>query len=391
VPCCVDRRGADPVPENYSPGELIFLAVELYRFTSDRLQLERAWPHIAAAARYLEQLRARERTATNQTPERRAYYGLLPPSISHEGYSDKPAYSYWDDFWGLIGYQDAAYAAEVLGKPEARALEQARDEFRTDLYASLQASAAGHGLSFLPASADRGDLDPTATTIALAPGREQASLPPELLRGAFERYWQSFEARRQSRSWDAYTPYELRLIGSFVRLGRRERALQLLGYFLADRWPLAWNAWAEVVGRDPRQPRFIGDRPHAWIASDYIRSVLDLFAYARDGAVVIAGGVPPNWLDNSGIAVHGLCTSAGVVDYSAVQVGQNVHIELRGPAPRAGFVLPWLWENGAESARVTINGVVAHWEEGELRVPSAPAHIVVHLGAGSRPSLPLGK
>jgi len=46
-------------------------------------------------------------------------------------------------------------------------------------------------------------------------------------------------------------------------------------------------------------------------------------------------------------------------------------------------VLPWLWESSPASARVTINGAAAHWEEGELRVPSAPAHIVVHLGAAS--------
>src|SRR6185295_4101885 len=168
VPCCVDARGADPVPENDSPGELIFLATELYRFTGDRGRLERAWPHIAAAVKYLDELRAKERTAANQVPERRAYYGLLPPSISHEGYSDKPAYSYWDDFWGLIGYQDAAFAAQVLGKPEAPALAHARDEFSSDLSASLQASVAQHGLAFLPASADRGDLDPTATTLALS-------------------------------------------------------------------------------------------------------------------------------------------------------------------------------------------------------------------------------
>src|SRR6185436_14900690 len=162
-----------------------------------RASLERAWPHVEAAVGYLEQLRAQERTAANQTPERRAYYGLLPASISHEGYSDKPAYSYWDDLWALIGYQDAAFVAQELGQREAaERWGRARDEFRGDLYASLRAVVAARALSFLPASADRGDLDPTATTLALAPGREAAVLPQELLRATFERYWQSFEQRR---------------------------------------------------------------------------------------------------------------------------------------------------------------------------------------------------
>src|SRR5690606_16893375 len=41
VPCCVDARGADPVPENDSHGQLIFLIAEYYRYTGDREALER--------------------------------------------------------------------------------------------------------------------------------------------------------------------------------------------------------------------------------------------------------------------------------------------------------------------------------------------------------------
>ena len=108
-----------------------------------------------------------------------------------------------------------------------------------------------------------------------------------------------------------------------------------------------------------------------------------MFAYARerDGSVVIAAGVPPHWLDNSGVAVQGLRTSVGRADYSAVQLGQNVHFELRGPAPPGGFVLPWLWPSPRERASVTVNGAEVHWDSDELRVPIAPAHIVVHLGS----------
>ena len=95
--------------------------------------------------------------------------------------------------------------------------------------------------------------------------------------------------RPQARGSD-YTPYELRIVGTFVRLGWRDRAQALLAFFLADRRPPAWNQWAEVVGRDPRQPRFVGDMPHAWVASDFIRAALDLFAYERDAdhAIVLA-------------------------------------------------------------------------------------------------------
>src|SRR6185369_9634557 len=77
VPCCVEAHGAVPVPENDSHGELIYLAAEVYRYTHDSGQLAAVWPHLAAATRYLEDLRQSERTPANQTADRRAYHGLL--------------------------------------------------------------------------------------------------------------------------------------------------------------------------------------------------------------------------------------------------------------------------------------------------------------------------
>ena len=122
MPCCVDFRGADPVPENDSQGEYIFLVNQLYRFTGDRAALERDWPAVLGATRYMDKLRLSERTAANRAPGKRMLYGLMPPSISHEGYSAKPQYSLWDDFWALRGYRDAAEIAPLLGKPEAAAI-----------------------------------------------------------------------------------------------------------------------------------------------------------------------------------------------------------------------------------------------------------------------------
>ena len=41
---------------------------------------------------------------------------FLPQSISHEGYSAKPMHSYWDDFFALRGFKDAAFIAKELGQ-----------------------------------------------------------------------------------------------------------------------------------------------------------------------------------------------------------------------------------------------------------------------------------
>jgi hypothetical protein len=380
IPCCVDARGADPVPEHDSAGEFIFMAAEVYRFTGDRALLEAMWPHVEAAARYLETLRQSERTPANLTPERRALYGLLPPSISHEGYSAKPAYSYWDDFWALEGYEDATEIAATLGHVEARdRLARQRDEFRHDLHASLRASTAVHNIAYLPGAADLGDFDPTSTTIALSPVGEGHDLPQDLLLPTFERYWQEFVARRDgAREWKDYTPYELRVIGTFIRLGWRARVEELLAFFFADRRPAAWNQWAEVVGREPRKPRFIGDMPHAWISSDYIRAALDMFAYEReaDQTLVLAAGVPPAWLDGPGISIQNLRTPYGPLSYSIIRAGDRVTLAITSqPKPPGGLVWPWPWDQPPGPAR--INGKPARWHGNELRFSELPAEVVV--------------
>ena len=382
VPCCVDERGADPVPEHDSPGELIFLAAEVFRYTNDRQLLQDMWPHVEAAARYLEGLRQSERTDANLRPETRAFYGLLPPSISHEGYSAKPMHSYWDDFWALKGYAGAIAMATAVDRPEAaRQLEAQRDEFRADLAASLRHAVAAHGIAYLPGAAELGDFDPTSTTIAITPAGELHRLPLDLVVATYERYWREFVERRDGRrAWEDYTPYEIRTVGTFVRLGWRDRAHQLLEFFMADRRPPAWNQWPEVIGREARQPRFVGDLPHGWIASDFMRATLDLFAYERDGdhALVLAAGVPPAWLREGGVTVKALRTPYGPLSYSLRRVGDTVVLHVSGSSrvPPGGFVLAW---PGPEAVprQGRVNGRPVRWQGSELRFHELPARVVI--------------
>jgi len=384
VPCCVEARGAVSVPEHDSHGELIYLAAEVYRYTHDRELLAEVWPHLEAAARYLEALRRSERTRANRTADRRAYDGLLPPSISHEGYSAKPAYSYWDDFWGITGYRDAAWLAGELGDSEAATRLAAQgDELQHDVIASIAASAAAHHVAYIPGAADLGDFDATSTTIALAPGGEQDALPPALVLATFERAWQALVARTEP----AYTPYELRLIGTFVRLGWRARAQDALARYLADQRPRAWHQWAEVVGKAPREPRFVGDMPHAWVHSDYARSALDLFAYerARDHAYVLAAGISPAWFTGAGFAIDRLPTPFGLLSYAVTAADQALTLAVGpGCVPPGGLVFPWPFDGPPGSAR--INGRPARWRGSapELLLTERPVTIVISRSGDSK-------
>ncbi|MGE5169046.1 MAG: discoidin domain-containing protein [Rudaea sp.] len=381
VPCCVDARGADPVPENDSPGEFIFLAGEVYRYTHDRALLKDVWPHVDAAARYLGKLRRQERADDPGDGARPATFGMLPASISHEGYSAKPVHSYWDDFWALKGYASATMIAERLGHAdEAKALAAARDEFRADLVASLRKSAAMHKIDYLPGSVELGDFDPTSSTIALAPGGDMSGVPHELVAPTFQRYWEEFVARRDGATqWTNYTPYELRNVGAFVRLGWRDEAQSLLAFFMGGRRPGAWNQWPEVVARDSRQPAFLGDLPHAWVASDFIRAVLDLFAYERDdAAIVLAAGIPATWIDRAGVAIRGLRTPYGTVSYSLVRTGERIAeltLTASGQVPPGGFVLAAPWPR---LLYATVNGKPVD-VRGPLRIDELDAKVVLQF------------
>jgi hypothetical protein len=378
VPCCVDRRGADPVPEHDSHGEFIFLVAEHLRYTGDRAAAERMWPHVLGAANHLDSLRRQRRTAEYQAPGRRHFFGLLPPSISHEGYSAKPMHSYWDGFFALRGFKDAAFLAAALGRPEQAArLAAIRDEFAADLARSIAAAMAHHRVDYVPGCADLGDFDATSTTIALAPVQAEDVVPAGALRRTFERYWEFFDVRRRGRDWDAYTPYELRNVGAFVRLGWRDRAHELLDFFMAHRRPPGWAQWAEVVGREERAPRFIGDMPHTWVGSDYVRSVLDMIAYDResDSSLVIGAGVPAAWLEGGGVVVRGLRTVAGALDLVLQRSGQAIEARLdRVGVPPGGFVVA---PPGVTPAwRASVNGrAVSIGPAGEVRTREVPATI----------------
>jgi hypothetical protein len=381
IPCCVDRRGADPVSEHDSDGEFIYLVAEYFRHTGDRTTLELMWPQVLRAAGYLDSLRRTERTTAYRELDGGAYFGLLPPSISHEGYSAKPMHSYWDDFFALRGFKDAAAMATALGQSvESTRLGAIRDEFAADLYASIDTAMARHKIDFIPGAADLGDFDATSTTIAVSPGGELGRLPDAALRRTFELYWSNAKGRLDGTStWEAYTPYELRTVGTMLRLGWKDRALRLLDGFLGDQEPTAWNQWPEVVWKDPHAPKFIGDLPHAWVASDFLRSAADLFVYEResDSALVLAAGIPDAWLAGAGVNVRGLSTWWGPLSYTARRdtLGITVQISSGIRVPPGGLLVS---RPGDEPAGiVTVNGAVTQGDAaGAVVVRAVPATIV---------------
>jgi hypothetical protein len=192
-----------------------------------------------------------------------------------------------------------------------------------------------HAIDYIPGCADLGDFDATSTTIALDPVHAGAVLPQDALRNTFVGYRKFFVARASgAERWEAFTPYEWRTVGALTELGMRSAADSTLDWLMQFRRPPGFRQWAEVVDSVYRRPRFIGDMPHTWVGSDYVRSVLDMLAYEResDSALVIGAGVPEAWLSSPGITVRGLRTRWGVVSFTLVRDGADVvaHVDGEG-------------------------------------------------------------
>jgi hypothetical protein len=330
VPCAVDRHGVDATVEHDSHGQLAWAVVELFRLTGDRGFLEELWPHVAKAAEAILALRE-------------PGGGLLPPSISHEGYAGHPVHSYWDDFFALAGLAAAAEAAGRLGDPASEQRFRTQCEaMRRDVAASLARSMVRHGIDFVPGSAELGDFDPTSSAIAFDPCGAAALLPPGAAERTFGRWWQEREARRRGETAsNRHSPYELRNAAALLALGWKARALALLEQAGEDQRPPGWRQWPEIVHRDPRAPRFLGDLPHGWIASTFLRSARRLFAWEReDGALVLAAGVPEAWLAAPGVRLRGLPTHFGPLDLALVASGDGgARVTLGGVRPPGGIVL----------------------------------------------------
>jgi hypothetical protein len=383
VPCCVDHRGPDWLAEHDSLGELIFAVAEPVRFAGDRQLAADLWPAVLKAVSYLEQLRARRLTADDLTPERLARFGLLPESVSHEGYLAQPVHAYWDDLWAVRGLKDASWLAELLGEElEHERLSRLRDDFRATLYASIARTMSERGIDFIPGSVEWADADPTAIAVAVTLIDETPQLPATALARTFGLFLDRFRAMHGHQvDWTNYSPYEIRVAGALLRLGRRDEVHELLRVLFADRRPPAWHQWPEIIWRDRRTPGHQGDLPHAWISAEYILVFRDLFAYEReaDQSLVVFHGIPGEWLAEGPVGVTGLPTWYGRLDLSlCLRADETIELRLAGTGPLPPGGIRFVPPGGPPLRSVSVNGAATtDFTPTEVVIRTLPAVVVV--------------
>ncbi len=365
VPCCVDREGVDWLVEHDSHGELLALIADYYRFTEDRTLLSESWPAIERAVGCIGGLLGED--------------GLLPISVSHEGYLAQPVHAYWDDFWALRGLLDAVDLAKAAGQSaSAQRWQDLCTRFAAALYASIETTRAQRKLDFIPGSIEWADFDPTATANAIY----LLDVPDGLNRGAVDRTFDKYLADWRSKRSGAvvaanYTPYEIRIIGAFVRLGRRDAALELLRFFLSDRRPVPWNQWPEIAWRDATAPAHLGDLPHTWISAEYVLAVRSMFAYEReaDRCLVLAAGIAAEWIEGDGVHVSKMPTLYGSLSYSLRRVDSTtVRFEFAEQIAARLVLRPPL---ATKLCRVQVDGsVCTSFDADSVTLPRSPTQVI---------------
>jgi hypothetical protein len=351
------NRGFGSDIEYDSQGEFVWLVAEIARLDGGAASVREYHDTVRRALEFLQQLR--ERTLVpgylsgREAPQR--FHGIIAPSISHEGYST-PTHSYWDDYWALKGWHDGAWLADAWG--DAQMAQWARAQYaalRDAMAASIRATMAWKHGDVIPASADAGDGDPAGVSIALDPCGQQDLLPAAALERTFTRYLDEVRKREAPGSLYAYTPYELRNVLTYVHLDRPSDANELLRSLLDGRRPAQWQVLAEVVHSRLRHPGYLGDMPHTWIGSEYVRTIVGMLMREDDDAMLLLPGAPEAWVAGSGLRIGDLPTAYGKLSLAARQQGKTLRLNL-APGLRDATAVHVFWPQRTKPSRVRVDG-----------------------------------
>ena len=346
-----------------SQGQFIYAIMEYYRFTGDRDFLEKHFDAVHRAMTYLVTLRERtldpEYYRNLEAGER--LKGILPPSISHEGFIT-PVHSYWDDFWAIRGWADGREMAETLGRKYLAGWAKTQGEiFDNSIKESIEKTIAWKSLDYIPVDADKGTPDPTSIAIALFPTEARHVLPADALDQTFRDYYKMVKERDAGTESYSYTPYEVRNILALTTLGYRQEAFDLHEILFKDMRPAHWNQFAEVVLSDSRRGVYIGDMPHTWVGSGYVNSVRGLILMEEDNrkTLNLLFGTPREWLVNDGISLSDFPTHFGNLMMKATWDDSDQRLNLNVDMPKGTarkIYVRWPIHKDGKPEQITVEG-----------------------------------
>ncbi len=261
------------------------------------------------------------------------YFGLLPIGFSaeHLGHND---YYYWDDFWGVAGFQAGRYLTAAYGdKSFAENLLGESLEFMECIEKSLKNLRGQIGGPFMPASPHR-RMD------AGAIGSVAAGYPLQLFKANDARLLNTvdylfkecfFEGGfYQEISHSGINPYlTLHIAQVFLRAGD-PRFFDLMNAIASLASPT--GQWPEAI--HPRtKGGCMGDGQHLWAASEWVQMIRNCFVREEesDGKLVLCSGIPKEWLTNgTNLSLGPTLTRFGPIKIQIQTQNKKVRVQWSG-------------------------------------------------------------
>ena len=158
-----------------------------------------------------------------------------------------------------------------------------------------------------------------------------------------------------------------------------------IDYFLNDQVPHSWNAFAEVVWKDKKTARFIGDIPHTWVGSDFLNAIRSMFVYENesDESLVLASALYQDWIDSpNGMSIENLPTYYGEISYSIKKVDSKYTFSIYGDVdlPSNGIKIK-NFNHSILPIDVTVNGKkIKSFTKNEIDIKEFPATVEINYG-----------
>lgn len=381
-PSILDEEGRSLGPPEWdSQGQALWALAEHYRLMRDKAWLRRVFPVMRAGARYLQDLRWQNlKPRLRDTP----FYGILPPSASAEDIGPAAWHHYWDDFWGIAGLRDAAWAARELGEAaDAEWLGSEYEGLKKDTSASIQWLLGHHNISWIPNGPE--DLDSTSAARGTSPGlwpTRVLAASDRLTQNSFADYWKKYFEPHQGvylhTPLQHFWPYAGLEVGhGMLFLNQPEKAHLTLEVALKYQTAPGFMVWAEQV--DTKTYRFgRGDMPHNWMHAEFIHLLRDLLLYEEGDRLVLARGVKREWLgDAQVVAIADAPTHFGKVSYRLEGQKSGAALTLTAASdPPGGYLLSL--PEGITLRSVSVDG--KPWQDfspREVRLPAGARTIVL--------------